>query len=198
MEYSCYQKHDSSFEPKTCAKYFERYGLEVEITSDYTDDTLIINIASKNNYSHYYTFRSYKMDRSQYKETLDLFPNYEKAFRTLNAKADLSPKGTFETNVATILMSYLHKKHGAIIVNSYNHQLLGAKEIANLRGNSLTERAQKQKFSFRKFAQKYHLLKILFSLVLIIGYLIFDANVYYGTTVFLLIIVLGLIVLWLN
>ena len=198
MDYSCYQKHDPSFEPKACAKYFERYGLDVEITSDYTDDVLVINVTSKNNDSHYYTFRSYKMDRAQQKETADLFPNYDNVFSSLNAKGIFSPKGTFETNAATILMSYLHKKHGAVIVNSYNHQLLGAKEIADLRGTSLAERAQKKKFNFLKFAKKYHLLKILFSLALIIGYLIFDANVYYGTTVFLFIIVLGLIILWLN
>lgn len=198
MDFSCYQKHDSTFEPKACAKYFERYGLEVEITSDYSDDALVINITSKNNDSHYYTFRSYKMDRSQHKETLALFPNYEKAFRTLNAKADVSPKGTFETNAALILLSYLHKKHGAVVVNPYSHQLVGQKEIADLRGKSLDERERKKKFSFIKFAKKYHLLKILFSLILIIGYLIFDSKVYYGTTVFLFIIVLGLIILWLN
>lgn len=198
MDLSCYQKHTPDFEPRACAKYFERYGLEVEITSDFTDDLLTIQITSKSNDSHYYTFRSYKMDRAQRKEIQALFPNYATAFRNHDAKADLSPKGTFETNAATILLSYLHKKHQAVIVNNYNHQLLGQKEIAKLRGNSLAERAQKQKFNLKKFIQKYHVLKILFSIALIIGYIIFDSKVYYGTTVFLFIIILGLIILWLN
>lgn len=198
MDFSCYQKHNPDFEPRTCAKYFERYGLDVEITSDFTDDILTIEIASKNNDSHYYTFRSYKMDRAQRKEIQDLFPNYATAFRGQDAKAELSPKGTFETNVATILMSYLHKNHNAVIVNNFSHQLLGQKEIAELRGNSLAERKERQKFNLKRFIQKYHVLKILFSLALIIGYLIFDSQVYYGTTVFLFIIVLGLIILWLN
>lgn len=198
MDLSCYQKHTPDFEPRTCAKYFERYGLDVEITSDFTDDVLTIEITSKNNDSHYYAFRSYKMDRAQRKETLDLFPNYTTAFRGHDAKAELSPKGTFETNAATILLSYLHKNHNAVIVNNYSHQLLGQKEIAELRGNSLAERAQKQKFNLKHFIQKYHVFKILFSIALIIGYLIFDNQVYYGTTVFLFIIVLGLIILWLN
>ena len=198
MDFSCYLKHTPDFEPKDCAKYFERYGLDVEINSDFSDDALVIQITSKNNESHYYAVRSYKMDRSERKETQELFPNYATAFRNHDAKAILSPKGTFETNAATILMSYLHKNHSAVIVNNYNHQLLGQKEIAELRGDSLAERAQKQKFNLKKFIQKYHILKILFSLALIIGYLIFDSQVYYGTTVFLFIIVLGLIILWLN
>ena len=198
MDFSCYQKHTPDFEPRNCAKYFERYGLNVEITSDFSDDVLIIHITSKNNESHFYTFRSYKMDRAQRKETLELFPNYTTAFRSHDAKAIVNPKGTFETNAATILMSYLHKKHQAVIVNNYNHQLLGQKEIAALRGDSLAERSKKQKFNLKHFIQKYHVIKILVSLALIIGYLIFDNMVYYGTTVFLFIIVLGLIVLWLN
>ena len=198
MDLSCYQKHSSDFEPKACAKYFKSFGLDVEITSDYSDDILVIQISSKNNESHYYTFRSYKMDRSQHKEVLRLYEEKDTAFRALNAKAELSPKGTFENAVAIILLSYLCENHGVIVVNNYNHQILGSKEIEKLRNNSLAERESKQKFNLKKFIAKYHIFKIIFSIALIIAYFIFDSQVYYGTTVFLFIIILGLIILWLN
>ena len=198
MDFSCYQKHTPDFEPKNCAKYFKRYGLDVEITSDFSDDILIIQISSKTNDSHYFTFRSYKMDQSQRKETLRIFPNYDTALRNLNAKAELAPKGAFEITTALILLSYLQEQHGAVVINDYNRQLLDQDEIAKLRDNSLVERSLKQRFNLKKFIQKYHIIKILISIALIIAYLIFDSQVYYGTTIYLFVIILGLIILWMN
>jgi hypothetical protein len=197
MDFYCYLKHSSDFEPKDCAEYFRKNGLEVVIDSDYTDDSLEIAIKDSKT-GKCCVFESNKMDRSEYKQLLENFPKYEAALKKLNARADISTKNDSDRALALTLLSYLHNKHKAYILDDYNKRPLGTKKLKELREKSIANYQSGKQLSFKEFAAKYHLAEIAFSLILLVGYFIFDHYVSYSTDMFFFLIVIGLIVYWIH
>ena len=197
MDFYTYLKHSSDFEPKDCAKYFKENGLDVVIDSDFTDDSLKISIRDQKT-GKSYLFLSNKMYRIEYKQLLENFPKYKAALKKYNARADVFPKSDSEKALAFTLISYLHNKHKAQIFDDYNKRPLGSRKLKELREKSIETYQSNKKLSFKEFAEKYHLWKLLFSVALLIGYFVYDHMVSYGTDMFFFIIVLGIIVLWVH
>lgn len=198
MDFYCYLKHSSDFEPKDCAAYFQKNGLDVIIDSDYTDDALKISVREQKT-GKSYQFLSCKMDRSEYKQLLENFPKYEAALKKCNARADVFLKNkNSERALAFTLISYLHNHHKATIFDDYNKKPIGNKKLKDLREKSIKEFFSHDHLSFKEFAQKYHLGKVIFSAALLIGYFIFDAKVNYGTDVFFFLVIIGLLILWVH
>ena len=197
MDFSCYINHNSDFEPKDCAEYFKTQGLNVTITSDFSDDALIIT-TKEDGTGKSYVFESNKMDRALYKHMLDNYPDLEPALKNCNALAVVATKNPTEKALAITLLSYLHNKHAAKIFNDYQKRALGSKKLKELRENAIKELFSRSPLSFREFAEKYHLSKVIISLILLIGYFIFDSKVQYSTDVFFFIIILGILILWVH
>ena len=197
MDFYCYLKHSSDFEPKDCAKYFRENDLEVVVDSDYTDDSLEISIKDSKTGKRF-VFESNKMDRSEYNQLLENFPKHEAALKKLNARADINLKNDSDKALAFTLLSYLHNKHKAFILDDYNKRPLGTKKLKELREKSIANYQNDKQLSFKEFAAKYHLAKIIFTVALLIGYFIFDHFASYSTDMFFFIIAIGLIIYWVH
>ena len=198
MDFYCYLKHSSDFEPKDCADYFKKNGLDVVIDSDYTDDTLKISVKEQRT-GKSYQLLSCKMDRSEHKQLLENFPKYEAALKKYNARADVFLKNkNSEHALAFTLLSYLHNHHKAVIFDDYNKRPIGNKKLKELREKSIKEFFSHESLGFKEFAQRYHLDKVIISAVLLIGYFIFDHKVNYGTDVFFFLVVIGILILWVH
>jgi len=197
MDFTCYLPHNSDFEPKDCATYFEENGLKVIISSDYTDDNLKISVRDPKTEKSFH-FASYKMDRANYRQALEEHSKYKEALKKCNAHALITTRNQSAHALAITLLSYLHKKHGAKIFNEYNERPLGAKKLADLREKSINDYLSTKHIKLKDLANKYHLPKLIFSAILLIAYFIFDAKVDYGTDMFFFLIVIGIIILWVH
>lgn len=194
MDFTCYLHHDSSFEPEDCANFFLEKGYKVGILSDFSDDSLKITIqeAGKN-----YHFQSNKMDRASYKKMLENHADYAQALKNYNAEAEISSTNIRENTLIITLLEYLQRQHKAKIFQEFNKQPLSQKRLEELREQQI-QNTDKQKFSLKKIFTHKYFFKILVSVLLVVGYLIFDSRVSYSTNIFFFIIVLGVIVLWVH
>ena len=197
MDFTCYLPHNSDFEPKDCAAYFEENGLKVIISSDYTDDNLKISVRDPKTEKSFH-FASYKMDRANYRQALEEHSKYKEALKKCNAHASITAKTQSAHALAITLLSYLHKKHSAKIFNEYNERPLGAKKLADLREKSINDYLSTKHIKLKDLVSKYHLPKLIFSAILLIAYFIFNAKVDYGTDMFFFLIVIGIIILWVH
>ena len=197
MLLDCYQKHNSDFEPSDCAKYFEEQGVNVIISSDYTDDQIVIEIKLKDRHEAPFVFRSYKMDKASKNELLAEYQNQAEALRSYNSIAEVSTKNIKDNMIASILLSYLHLRHKAQIIDPTAQKFRGQKALKKLRETNLELYLKSpEKLSLKELIKKYHLLKVAFSIILVIGYVIYHFSVNYNTTLIIFIIIISLIILW--
>lgn len=197
MLINCYQKHNSDFEPKDCAKYFKEQGVEVIISSDYTDDKIVIEVQPKEKNQKPFVFCSYKMDRATKNELLSEYPNYKTALKNCNSIAEITTKTAQDDVLASILLSYLHLRHKAQIIDPTVQKFRGQKALKNLRENSLAAfKEAPQKLSILEIIRKYHLVKVAITIALVVGYLVYNYVVDYNTTLFVFLGIISLAILW--
>jgi len=197
MDFSCYLPHNSDFEPSDCAEYFKKQGLNVVITSDYSDDSLSIAIEDEQTHKSC-IFESHKMDRVLYRNMLDNYPNLKTALERSNALAVIAPKNKAEKAMIFTLLSFLHNKHQATIFEDYQKKAVGNRRLKELRENSIKEYLDSKALTPKQIITKYHIDKIGISLFFIVAYLIFDAHVDYGTDMLFFVIGLSLIIFWVH
>lgn len=197
MLLNCLQKHSSDFEPKDCAKYFKEQGIDAIISSDYTDDQLVIEVKLAKNPQNPFVFRSYKMDRATKNEILSEYPEQKEALKSCNSIAEITTKGTSEDAAASILLSFLHLHHKAQIIDPTTQKFRGQKALKKLREFCIDAyNATPEKLSVMGIIKKYHLIKLFISVALIIGYIIYSLKANYNTTLILFLIIISLVILW--